>query len=179
MSPQFAAGIFNADGLMGLAFDKLSALNAINFFSTIIDQERIDEPVFGFRLTEKGSALVLGGRDSSLYTGSLTYVAVDNPVRTITRCPLCLCLTRDIIQAFWQTAFDGITVNGNDVTVGNKQAIIDTGTTLVLGDLDSITNFYKNIPGSEASESGAYWTSTFVTVLFVMSSKANPRMAAK
>jgi cathepsin D len=82
-------------------------------------------------------------------------------------CPL-PSFNTDTIQAYWQTKFDGIKVNESDIPVSNKQVIIDTGTSLVLGDPDSISNFYKSIPNSEpVNGPNGLWSCTFVTELTV------------
>jgi len=81
--------IFGADGILGMGFKEFSALNAAPFFETIIDQGQLkgQEPVFAFSLAGPGSGseLIIGGRNSSLYSGNLTYVNVIQKVR-ILRC---------------------------------------------------------------------------------------------
>ncbi len=69
------------------------------------------------------------------------------------------------MQGFWQTKFDAISVNGNNISVTTQNAIIDTGTTFVLGDQESITNLYSEIPGSAQLENTTLWTSTLFTML--------------
>ena len=68
-----------------------------------------------------------------------------------------------MIQGYWQTTFDAILVNGNAISVSNQDAIIDTGTTYVLGDQVSVSNIYAQIPGSAPLEGTNLWTSTLVT----------------
>jgi hypothetical protein len=76
------------------------------------------------------------------------------------------------IQAYWQTKLDGITINGNDTQVNTTEAIIDSGGSLIIGDLDSIANIYAGIPGSNRLEGAQpldnqFWSCTFVTDLTV------------
>ncbi len=75
------------------------------------------------------------------------------------------------MQALWQIPFDSISVNGNDVSVSTKEAVIDTGTSVILGNKGDIANIYSNIPGSAQMSNGIQWTSTHVTGLVVR--KAN------
>jgi Eukaryotic aspartyl protease len=76
------------------------------------------------------------------------------------------------IQAYWHTKLDGITTNGNDTKVSTLEAIIDSGSSLVLGNSGSIANIYASIPGSSrVNESdpleNQFWTCTFVMELTV------------
>ena len=72
-----------------------------------------------------------------------------------------------MIQGYWETAFDAISVNGNNISVSTQVAIIDTGTTIILGDEKSISNIYAAIPGSAPLQNTALWTSTPVTMLTI------------
>ena len=79
----------------------------------------------------------------------------------------CLRFNMDMIQGFWQTTFDAISVNGNDIPVRIKDAIIDTGSTLISGDQESISDIYTKIPGSAQAPDGNLWSSTRVTMMAV------------
>ena len=59
--------------------------------------------------------------------------------------------------------FDGISVNGKSV-IGSSNAVIDTGTTMVVGDTQSVQDFYDQIPGSKYVSKG-FWTSAFMNWL--------------
>ncbi|KAH8986125.1 acid protease [Lactarius akahatsu] len=89
------------------------------------------------RVPEPCSELYIGGTNQNHFTGSFTYM----PVTT---------------QGYWQGAFDGISVNGKTVVSG-QGAIIDTGTTQVVGDTQSVQAIYAQIPGSKDIGSGT-WT---------------------
>ena len=65
---------------MGMAFKEISTLNAAPFLETLVDQGQLEEPVFGFYLAQSNSELIIGGRDSSRYSGNLTYVNVEKQV---------------------------------------------------------------------------------------------------
>jgi cathepsin D len=145
---------------MGMGFREISPFNAAPFFETLVDQNQLKEQVFGFYLAESGSELIIGGRNSSRYSGNLTYVNLTKRVRILRGAP-CHCFNTDVIQGYWQTTFDAVSVNRNGISVSTQAAIIDTGTTLVLGDQQSISNIYANIPGSaQLQGSTTLWTST-------------------
>ncbi len=152
---------------MGMGFREISPFNAAPFFETLVDQNQLKEPVFGFYLAESGSELIIGGRDSSRYSGDLTYVNLTQRVRILRGVP-CHCFNTDVIQGYWQTTFDAMSINGNGISVSTQDAIIDTGTTFVLGDQQSISNIYAQIPGSaQLQEDTSFWTSTLVTALTI------------
>jgi hypothetical protein len=151
-----------ADGLLGMGFKEISPFNTSSFFETLVDEGQLAEPVFGFYPNASNSELIIGGRNSSQYSGNLTYVNVEKQVR-ILRGILCFYFNTDTIQGYWQTAFDAISVNGSDISVSTRAAIIDTGTRYLLGDQESISNIYATIPGSAPIQDGL-WTSTLVTM---------------
>ncbi len=68
---------------MGMGFKEISSSNTTSFFETLIDQNQLEEPVVGFYLAESDSGLVIGGRDSSRYSGNLAYVNVPKRVRIL------------------------------------------------------------------------------------------------
>ncbi|KAI6151261.1 aspartic peptidase domain-containing protein [Pisolithus tinctorius] len=120
---------FPADGLMGMGFKSLSIYGANPVIQTLIDNNVISDPVFSVKLASSGSELRLGGINSDLYSGSLTYTPVTQ-------------------QGFWQFDGDAISANGN-ATLSSFTAIIDTGTTLILGDLDTIGPFYASLNATD------------------------------
>jgi cathepsin D len=155
--------LYSADGVIGMGFKEISTFNATPFFETLIDEGQLAEPVFGVYLNASYSELIIGGRNSSLYPGNeLAYVNVTTQVR-ILRGVLCFCFNTDTIQGCWQIAFDFISVNGHNISVSTQEAIIDTGTRLIVGDNESISNIYAMIPGSASMQNGL-WTSTLVTM---------------
>ncbi|TFK51942.1 Asp-domain-containing protein [Heliocybe sulcata] len=127
-SSGFSKENFVPDGLMGMGYQSISEYNAPPVFSSLVAQGQTSQPVFSFKLARSGSQLTIGGSDSSLYTGGLTCIPVTQ-------------------QGYWQTVMDNVKVNGNRVT-NSIHAIIDTGTTLVVGDEATVDEIYAAIPGS-------------------------------
>ena len=50
-------------------------------------------------------------------------------------------------QGFWQIALESVNVNGMSVARG-LSTIVDTGTSLIYGDTNSVIALYNGIPGS-------------------------------
>lgn len=130
-SEGFRPAEFPPDGLMGMAYRAISNYGSNPVFNTLIAQGKTTRPMFGFKLAPLGSELYLGGVNQYLYTGAFTWETV-------------------VRQAYWEVTMDS--VNGmNKVAARNLAAIIDTGTTLVIGDSASVRAFYQTIPGSRTA----------------------------
>ncbi|KAN0137690.1 eukaryotic aspartyl protease [Lactarius tabidus] len=133
---------FPADGLLGMGHASLLSFGDSTVFQTLVSQGQVSDPVFSFYLAESGSELYIGGTNQNHYRGSFTYVPVS-------------------VLGFWQVFFDGISVNGKAV-IGIKEAIIDTGSSHIIGDPQSVQDIYAQIPGSKESEivvgSNRLWT---------------------
>jgi cathepsin D len=94
------------DGIMGLAFRSLSEYNANPVFQNLVDQGQTTSPIFAMKLTTGDSELTLGGQNSALYTGPITWVQVTN-------------------QEYWEVSFDSLQIAGQ-VLVSHTPCIIDS-----------------------------------------------------
>jgi cathepsin D len=119
---------FPPDGLMGMAFPQISSFNASPVFQTLVSQNSTDQPVFSFRLTSGVSELFIGGTNSSLFTGEITYTAVTE-------------------VGFWSVDLESVSVN-QGMVLGKTPCFIDTGTSLIIGDPASVAQLYQAIPGA-------------------------------
>ncbi|KAH9019324.1 acid protease [Lactarius deliciosus] len=135
-SSGFQSDRFPADGLLGMGYESLSSYGASPVFQSLVSQGQVSTPVFSFYFAESGSELYVGGTNQDHFTGSFTYM----PVTT---------------QGYWQGSLDGISVNGKTVIRG-QGAIIDTGTTQVVGDTQSVKAVYAQIPGSKDIGDGTW-----------------------
>ncbi|XP_062918985.1 cathepsin D-like [Mobula hypostoma] len=120
------------DGILGMAYPKISVDGVLPVFDNMIKQKLLEKDVFSFYLnrnttTQPGGELLLGGTDPKYYTGSFHYL-------NITR------------QAYWQIKADKVSV-GSQLTLckGGCQAIVDTGTSLIVGPVQEIEALQKAI----------------------------------
>lgn len=119
-----------------MGFKSLSNYNANPFFQTLVSQGTVSKSVFGFKLADSGSSLYLGGTDSSLYTGAFTYV--------------------DLTEAsYWELTLGSLAV-GSTKIISSTAAIIDTGTTQIIGSSSSVKKAYKAIGGATDNGDGTY-----------------------
>ncbi|XP_041955565.1 pepsin A-like [Alosa sapidissima] len=117
------------DGILGLAFPSISAAGATPVFDNMMSQGLVSQDLFSVYLsresateTKPGSVVIFGEIDSQYYTGTFSWI----PLTATT---------------YWQIQMDSVTINGNVVgCAGGCQAIVDTGTSLVIGPYNDIQN---------------------------------------
>lgn len=106
----------NMDGILGLAFQRISADNVIPVFEEFFNQGLIKDNSFSFYLTDKpdakGSKLILGGVDQEYYTGELNYHTLSS-------------------QDYWSLQLGGIEI-GDSMYAQGAHSIIDSGTSLII-----------------------------------------------
>ncbi|XP_041913928.1 pepsin A-like [Alosa sapidissima] len=119
-----------ADGILGLAFPAIAASGATPVFDNMMSQGLVSQALFSVYLSgdsESGSEVLFGETDSSYYTGSLTWVPLTS-------------------ETYWQIQMDSVTINGNAVAcAGGCQAIVDTGTSLIVGPSSDISNMNAGV----------------------------------
>ncbi|KAG9310420.1 aspartic peptidase domain-containing protein [Chiua virens] len=119
---------FPPDGLMGMAFQYISAYNSSPVFPSLVSQGKVEDPRFAFKLSPSGAELHIGGVNHHLYTGNITYTPVTQ-------------------KAYWRVMMDSVQVNGRQV-LGNVDSIIDTGTTLIIGHMLDVSALYSTVGGT-------------------------------
>ncbi|RSH92180.1 hypothetical protein EHS25_008595 [Saitozyma podzolica] len=144
-----SSGLINSgvSGIMGLSWQALAYSGATPWWITLAQSSSWSSPLFGFHLarwrdvsgatsseSDGGTATFgyLDVADSSLYSGSITYVSVSSGA------------------SYWQIPMDSMTMQGSTISLGGSTTVaIDTGTTLIGGPSSIIAAIYAAIPGSE------------------------------
>ncbi|XP_025932204.1 cathepsin D [Apteryx mantelli] len=130
------------DGILGMAFPKISVDKVTPFFDNIMQQKLIEKNIFSFYLNrdptaQPGGELLLGGTDPKYYSGDFSWVNV----------------TR---KAYWQVHMDAVDVaNGLTLCKGGCEAIVDTGTSLITGPTKEVKELQKAI-GAKPLIKGQY-----------------------
>uniref|UniRef100_A0A671Y750 pepsin A n=1 Tax=Sparus aurata TaxID=8175 RepID=A0A671Y750_SPAAU len=119
------------DGILGLAYPSISVAGATPLFDNMMKQGLVNEDLFSVYLNaHKGSVVIFGGVDPNHYIAPITWIPLSS-------------------ERFWQITMDSVSVNGQVVACnGGCQAIVDTGTSLVIGpqsDIDTINRLVGEI----------------------------------
>ncbi|KAM0947544.1 putative phytepsin [Dioscorea sansibarensis] len=115
------------DGILGLGFQEISVGNVPPIWSTMADQNLIDEKIFSFWLNrnandEDGGELVFGGVDPLHFKGNHSYVPISR-------------------KGYWQFDMGDILIGGYSTgyCAGGCAAIADSGTSLLAGPTTIVT----------------------------------------
>uniref|UniRef100_A0A673Z420 Cathepsin D n=1 Tax=Salmo trutta TaxID=8032 RepID=A0A673Z420_SALTR len=154
------------DGVLGMSYPTDDAMSPV--FDNIMKEKLLAENVFSFYLNHKissnqpGGQLVLGGTDPAYYTGDFHYVNIT---------------TKDL----WNIHMDGsvqLTSTPTLLCKGGCEAVVDTGTSLILGPYDEISALQKAV-GAVHWNRGKYTVdcekvSSLPNVSFTVSGKVYP-----
>lgn len=130
--PGITFAVARFDGVLGMAYPSISVANVTPVFDMAMAAKLLPQNIFSFYISRDPSAaiggeLMLGGSDPKHYSGELHYVNV----------------TR---KAYWQIEVDNVEV-GSQLTLCRSgcQAIVDTGTSLMVGPVAEVRALHKAI----------------------------------
>ncbi|XP_069798242.1 cathepsin E-like [Narcine bancroftii] len=130
------------DGILGLAYPSLAVSGATPVFDNMMTQQLVEMPLFSVFLSrnpnsQKGSEIIFGGLDTSHFSGELKWIPVT-------------------LQKYWQIQLDGVEVGGTLIACESGcTAIVDTGTSLLLGPSSTISVIQNSI-GAVPSDEGMF-----------------------
>lgn len=139
-----SSGLTSSDmeGIMGMGFQRLAASGepplwvaaGLNTFSFYLERASLTSS----SQDQPGGIFTLGGTNSSLYQGDITYNSL-------------------IEELYWMVRLGAIGTMGSNANLnGLTRAAIDTGTTLIGGPDSVIQELYSNIPNSRSQGNGYY-----------------------
>jgi cathepsin D len=117
-------------GLIGLAYRSIAEDSVIPYFDYLYQLNLIETPGFGMFLSIDDSGnrqgmLTIGGVDNSLFNGDLSYTAV--------------------IDEQWYVVKTGAISIGGDTIVSSSGAIVDSGTSCLIGPQRDVSELMKKI----------------------------------
>lgn len=123
------------DGILGLGFDSISVNGVKTVFHNAIEQGSVKTPMFAFYLGDNHDGeLTFGGYDDKKFTGDLTWVKLAK-------------------STYWQVDMSGVKIGS--YSTGPTNAIVDSGTSLLIGPTKEITAIASTI-GATKSIIGQY-----------------------
>jgi len=124
------------DGILGLGFDSISVGGAETVFHNAIDQGKVEKPMFAFYLGDNADGeLTFGGYDDDKFVGDeLTWVPLSD-------------------ATYWRIDMDAIKIGL--FSVGPTDAIVDSGTSLIIGPSTDILAIALEI-GAKPTLTGQY-----------------------
>lgn len=129
----YAFGYF--DGILGLGFDSISVGGVETVFHNAIDQGLVEKPMFAFYLGDNSDGeLTFGGYDEDKFVGDLEWVPLSD-------------------ETYWRIDLDEIKMG--DFVVGKTDAIVDSGTSLIVGPTNAIRSIANKI-GASPTITGQY-----------------------
>ncbi|KAL7884963.1 hypothetical protein AOLI_G00077330 [Acnodon oligacanthus] len=127
-----------ADGILGLAYESISSDSATPVFNNMMSQGLVSQDVFSVYLSsdeEEGSVVIFGEIDSSYYTGDIYWIPLSS-------------------ETYYEITMDSVIINGETVACsGGCQAIIDTGTSVIVGPTSDISSI-NSVVGATTDEYG-------------------------
>jgi len=131
LGPSYQKGHF--DGILGLGWDQISTDNTPTFMNKLVASKQLSEQVFAFFLGDNAAGeLVFGGVDPKHYSGEFHFVPLSE-------------------TTYWQITLDGVNVGGKAVA-SPKAAIVDSGTSLLVGPTKVIEGIMKMIGARSESD---------------------------
>ena len=122
------------DGLMGMGYQSISAIGAPPFFQSLMAAKSVAKGQFSMQLTESNSELYLGGMNAARFTGATTWAAVTS-------------------KSYWVIAGNAFI---GSTAAKSFNAIIDSGTTVVVAPTADAKAFWAQVPNSGVYGGGYY-----------------------
>jgi cathepsin D len=136
-----------------LAFPEIATFGP-TLFQTLVSQGSLPSDSFGLYFGQNYSELHISGSNNKLYKGDFTYVDVTEVVRMCREVSL-FGVNIHALQGYWQIKFEAFYLNRKKIA-GTTEAVIDSGSTMIVGDTKTVQAFYDLIPGSASLNSGMY-----------------------
>jgi len=119
------------DGIIGMAYQNISVDDIPTVFQLMLEQGVVKDASFSFYLSknnsEKGSAMILGGTEKKYAASEWNYVNVTH-------------------ETWWMVQLDNFLLGNQSFISSPMNAILDTGTSIIVGPEDLINNITALFP---------------------------------
>ncbi|THH27412.1 hypothetical protein EUX98_g6771 [Antrodiella citrinella] len=154
-SVDFSADTVPFDGLMGLAQSSLSEQKTLTPVESLAQAGLIQDAITSFKISrlsddKNDGEVTFGGLDSSKFDAS-TLVTFNNVNQ----------------EGFWEGAVS-FSVDGTDLGLSGRTAILDTGTTLIVAPPADAATVHAAIPGAKSDGQGGFTIPCTTSVSFAL-----------
>ncbi|CAF1264548.1 unnamed protein product [Rotaria sordida] len=160
---------FTYDGICGLGFYSLSEGHMTPIVFNLWHQRLIDQPIVSFWLDPnlkhaRGGEIYFGGVDSQLFEGEMIYANVTKQR-----------------QQSWQIQLNGIKAGRLNLCNGGCTAIIDSGTTYIIGPSSDVYRLLRSIPHYNPTDDSVNcsYRSSMADLIFIIGNKSLVLTAAQ
>ncbi|KAL4252337.1 peptidase A1 family protein [Abortiporus biennis] len=143
-SVDFSSNQTPFDGLMGLAQSSLSEQKTATPVEALASNGLIKDAITSYKISrvadgKNDGEITFGGLDSTKFDANalVTFANVNT-------------------QGFWEGSMTAVTVNGQDLGLQGRTAILDTGTTLIIAPPADAAAVHQAIPGSQSDGQGGF-----------------------
>ncbi|EKM78686.1 hypothetical protein AGABI1DRAFT_114293 [Agaricus bisporus var. burnettii JB137-S8] len=143
-SVEFSGDDTPFDGLMGLAKSDLSQQRVPTPIEALAGQGAVKAAVIGYKI----SRLSDGKNDGEITFGDVDPTKFD--AASVVKLP------NVNQQGFWEVKMDAVSVNGQDLNLAGRSAILDTGTTLIIAPQADADVIHAAIQGSQSDGQGGF-----------------------
>jgi len=143
-SVEFSDNSTPFDGLMGLAQSTLSTQKTDTPIEALAKQGLVKAAITSYKI----SRVADGANDGEITFGDLDNTKFD-PATLIT-------VNNVNAQGFWEADMAAVTVDGTDLGLKGRTAILDTGTTLIIAPAADAAAIHKNIQGAKSDGQGGF-----------------------
>jgi hypothetical protein len=117
------------DGILGFGWNSIAVGNYPTFISALIQNGIVSKAVFSFYLGNNSPGeLILGGNDPSHFTGSPVEISLES-------------------ETYWQVGLNSVSIGTIPIVKSSGPAILDTGTTLLVGPVAQVEMILEAIGG--------------------------------
>ncbi|GLB40508.1 putative peptidase A1 family protein [Lyophyllum shimeji] len=143
-SVEFSDNSTPFDGLMGLAQSTLSQQQTLTPIEAMAKAGLVKDAITSYKISrladnKNDGEITFGGLDTTKFDQQ-TLVTLKNVNK----------------QGFWEGAMDAVSVDGTDVGLQGRTAILDTGTTLIIAPAADAAAVHKNIQGAKSDGQGGF-----------------------
>ncbi|KAF9490810.1 acid protease [Pleurotus eryngii] len=132
------------DGIMGLAQSTLSQQNTATPIEALVKTGALKQTVVSYKISrladlKNDGEITFGGLDATKFD-PLTLTEVPNVSQ----------------QGFWEASMPAVSVDGTDLGLKGRTAILDTGTTLIIAPAADALAIHQQIAGAQSDGQGGF-----------------------